>query len=91
MLRIFRHFASRLRRTKAPAAATHAAATTLSAATGARGWERLSRFLTSKPASDARGVRLRELVSEEARILVTLVGQDGARLVRCVIEHQLGF
>ena len=87
MIRIFRHFASRLRRIKAPAAATHAEHTRLELA--ARGWERLTRFLTPKPVSDAHGVRQRELVTEDARILVTLVGQDGERLVRCVIEHRL--
>jgi hypothetical protein len=89
MIRIFRNFASRLRRITAPAAATHAHDPTHADVPGTRGWERLTSFLTPKPVSDARGVRERELVSEEARILVTLVGHDGERLVRCVIEHRL--
>ena len=89
MIRIFRHFASRLRRTTAPAACTHVHDPTLAATVGVRGWERLRRFLAPKLASDASGVRQRELVTEEARILVTLVGQDGERLVRCVVEHRL--
>ena len=86
MLKLTRHFATRLR---GAVAGTFGAVSKAPGAPDAREdtCERLRLHLTSPHAvvcESAPAARERELVTETARRLITLVGQNGLAVVRCL-------
>lgn len=91
MSKLTRYLATRLRRiaSATPSSATYA----LRAGVGAEAvtsWDRLDAFITHR-AAPVQELHERELVQENARASIALIGQDGRRLVRRVIQlHEAG-
>ena len=91
MSKLTRYLATRLRRFAfvTPASATHALHAEGRAEAGTS-WKRLDAFITFRSAP-AHVVRERELVQENARAAIALIGQDGDRFVRRVAQlHESG-
>ena len=91
MLHFTRYLATRLRRitSVAPAATAYVRRADLRTH-AATSWERLDAFITF--AGDTpRELRERELVEENARAAIALIGHDGGRLVQRVAQlHEAG-
>ncbi|MEO7965960.1 MAG: hypothetical protein ABIT38_18775 [Gemmatimonadaceae bacterium] len=91
MLNFTRYLATRLRRFASPAPSLYARPLRVAFGERAEGaWDRLDAFITEQETVNTNQ-RARELVLENARCAITLIGHDGARLVERVAElHEQG-
>ncbi len=86
MIRIVRHFATRLKRATLPSRPTSSLATSIDLALTASAWERFDQWLALEPIADSAAAREHALAIEHARLTVALVGQAGSEMVNRIAQ-----
>ena len=81
MIRIVRHFATRLKRATLPARSTSALPVSSDVTFAASAWERFDEWLALAPIADTVAARDHALAREDARLTIVLIGQAGQQLV----------
>jgi hypothetical protein len=90
MIRIVRHFATRLKRATLFARSSSARPVLQDSAIPASAWERFEGWLEFEPYSDLSAAREFEFTMEHARVTVVLIGQAGEEVVSRIAQARAG-
>ena len=89
MIRIVRHFATRLKRVTLRTRSTSVRPALIDGALPAAAWEEFDQWLAFEPFADSLAMREYELASEQARRTVALIGQAGVEVVSRIARARI--